>query len=281
MLVEKITSRQNPLIKRFRRVRTGVERGFVLIEGVRLVEEALSSGIRFESIAYSPALESQERGLALLDKLRAVPCRGANVSTQVMQAIADTESPQGVLAIISRPFYEPGDLFGDDLRFIIIADQLQDPGNLGAIIRTAEAAGASGLLTTRNTVDPFNQKALRASMGSAFRLPIATGARVKELVSHCGQRDVRLVIAQPADDKGGDGKASARQSSLCYTDAKFSDPFALVFGKESEGVSGEMSAAASEFIFVPMAPGVESLNVSAAAAIVLYEAARQRNFTFV
>ncbi|HWP43635.1 MAG TPA: RNA methyltransferase substrate-binding domain-containing protein, partial [Blastocatellia bacterium] len=140
MLVERITSRQNPLIKRFRRVRAGDERHLVFIEGVRLVEEALGAGVHFESIAYTSAIEASERGLALMDTLQHVSCRGAHVSRQVMDYIADTESPQGIAAIVSRPHYEMADVLARAPQLVVIADRLQDPGNLGAIIRTAEAA---------------------------------------------------------------------------------------------------------------------------------------------
>src|SRR6185369_561899 len=172
MLVEKITSRQNPLVKRFRRVRAMGERQHVFLEGVRLIEDALSTGARFESVAFTAELESSARGSALLTTLRGVSCRGALVSKQVMEAIADTQTPQGVAAIVSRPYIELDDLFANPVSLLVIADGLQDPGNLGTIIRTAEAAGADGLVTTRDTVDAFNEKAIRASMGSALRLPV-------------------------------------------------------------------------------------------------------------
>src|ERR1051325_1967508 len=142
MLVEKITSRQNPLVKRFRRVRAGSERHHIFLEGVRLIEDALAAGVRFETCAFTSSVETNDRGLRLLDQLQKIPCRGAHVPPQVMQAIADTESPQGIAAIVSRPFYELADLFADRPTLIVIADGLQDPGNLGTIIRTAEAARA-------------------------------------------------------------------------------------------------------------------------------------------
>ncbi|HKP14209.1 MAG TPA: RNA methyltransferase, partial [Blastocatellia bacterium] len=172
MLVEKITSRQNPLVKRFRRVRAGSERYHVFLEGVRLIEDALAAGVRFETVAFTSLVETSERGMRLLDELQKVPCRGAHVPPQVMQAIADTESPQGIAAIVNRPYHDLADLFAERPTLLVIADGLQDPGNLGTIIRTAEAANADGLVATRDTVDPFNQKALRASMGSALRLPV-------------------------------------------------------------------------------------------------------------
>ena len=121
MLVEKITSRQNPLVKRFRRVRAGSERYHIFLEGVRLIEDAIAASAHFETVAFTSGLETNERGLRLLDALETVPCRGAHVSKTVMEAIAETESPQGVAAIVSRPYFELQDLFERDLQTIVIA----------------------------------------------------------------------------------------------------------------------------------------------------------------
>jgi TrmH family RNA methyltransferase len=280
MLVEKITSRQNPLVKRFRRVRAGSERHHVFIEGVRLIEDALSANAHFESIAFTSALEANDRGIALLDTLQNVPCRGAQVSKQVMEAIADTESPQGVAAIVSRPYFELEDLFAGSPELIVIADQLQDPGNLGTMIRTAEAAGADGIITTRYTVDPFNHKALRASMGSALRVPIITDARRADVVKLCRERKIKLVASRTMPDRPQAviEDAARSESILIYTEADLTPPLALILGKEASGITEDAAAEADESVYIPMAEGVESLNVSAAAAILLYEAARQRGW---
>src|SRR5262249_48481024 len=212
MLVEKITSRQNPLVKRFRRVRTGGDRAFIFLEGVRLIEEAIHAGVRFDVVAFTSTLEAHDRGLSLIDHLRAVACRGANVSEQVMKSMTETETPQGIAAIVSRPFFALEGVF-EGLTFIVIADGLQDPGNLGTLIRTAEAAGASAVITTRNTVDPFNQKALRASMGSTIRMPVATAARSKEVVALCETHGVRVMATRPRRES-----PDGTETSL-YTDA--------------------------------------------------------------
>jgi TrmH family RNA methyltransferase len=280
MLVEKITSRQNPLVKRFRRVRAGSERHHVFIEGVRLIEDALRANAHFESIAFTSALEANDRSIALLDALQAVPCRGAQVSKQVMEAIADTESPQGVAAIVSRPYFEMEDLFSTNPQMLVIADQLQDPGNLGTIIRSAEAAGADGLITTRYTVDPFNHKALRASMGSALRFPIVTDAHRAEVVKLCRERKMKLIVSRPTPERprGVIEDAARAESIHLYTEADFTAPLALILGNEASGITEDAAAEADEFVYIPMAEGVESLNVSAAAAILLYEAARQRGW---
>jgi RNA methyltransferase, TrmH family len=281
MLIERITSKQNPLIRRFRRVRAGDERHLVFIEGIRLIEDALGAGAHFESVAYSTTLESSERGRHLQDRLLTVRCRGAFVPQQVLEFMADTESPQGVVALVSRPFYELSDIFTEAPALILIADGLQDPGNLGTLIRTAEAAGASGILTTRNTVDPFNLKASRASMGSVFRLPTVTGLGREEIVTACQKQGVKIIATRSqSKPKALLEDVTKAQAIHHYTEIDLTTPVAFVLGREASGVSEEIFGQADSFVHIPMADTVESLNVAAAATVLLYETARQRNFQF-
>jgi RNA methyltransferase, TrmH family len=282
MLVEKITSRQNPLVKRFRRVRSIGERQHVFLEGLRLIEDAINAGARFESVAFTGDLESTERGAALLDSLRRVQCRGALVSKQVMEAITDTQTPQGVAALVSRPYLELDDLFSNSPDLLVVADELQDPGNLGAIIRTAEAAGASGLITTRYTVDPFNDKAIRASMGSALRLPVVTGANRSDIAARCRDHKIKMVASRAAAVHlhGIIGDAARAERVKRSSEIDMTVPIALIVGREATGLPESAQEEADEFVHIPMADGVESLNVAAATAMLLYEAARQRGFTF-
>ena len=276
MLVEKITSRQNPLIKRFRRVRAGAERRFVFLEGVRLLEEALSAGVHFESIAYSSELTSTDRGSALLDSLQGVPCRGAFVTKLVMDGISDTDNPQGVAAVVSRPYWTLADAFAIEPAFLLIADQLQDPGNLGAIIRTAEAAGSTGVIATRGTVDPFNCKALRASMGSAFRMPVVTDASRSELIEFCGEQEVGIIAAQSPRP----GLSDAKSASKIYSSVDLTGAIAILVGREASGLASGAITHADQVVHIPMADRLDSLNVATAAAVLLYESARQRGFRF-
>jgi TrmH family RNA methyltransferase len=274
MLVEKITSRQNPLVKRFRRVRSGAEAHLILLEGVRLVEEALDSGAHFESVAFTSDLESTDRGLALKDALQHVPCRGAELSKQVMDYMSDTETPQGIAALAVRPHFTIEQVFDREPQLIIIADGLQDPGNIGAIVRTAEAAGATGLLATAGTASPYSPKALRASMGSALRLPIATSQTPEGIVKACSDSGVTILASNPARPE------SPRSNSVTYTDADFRAGVAVVIGSEGSGIPSHALADAGKFLHIPMSPSVESLNVASSTAILLYEAARQRSFSF-
>lgn len=258
------------------------ERQHVFLEGVRLIEDAINAGARFESVAFTAELESSERGAALLDSLRRVQCRGALVSKQVMEAITDTQTPQGVAALVSRPYLELDDLFSNSPDLLVVADELQDPGNLGAIIRTAEAAGASGLITTRYTVDPFNDKAIRASMGSALRLPIVTGADRAEIAAGCRDHKIKMIAtrATPVRAQGVIGDAARTERVKLCAEVDMTAPIALIVGREATGLPESAQGEADEFVHIPMAEGVESLNVAAATAMLLYEAARQRGFRF-
>jgi TrmH family RNA methyltransferase len=276
MLVERITSRQNPLVRRFRRVRTSGEPHLALLEGVRLVEEALDVGAHFESIAFTSDLESTERGLLLKDALQRVPCRGAELSKQVMDYISETESPQGIAALVTRPHFVLEDVIEREPQLIVIADGLQDPGNIGAIVRTAEAAGCTGMAVTQGTVSPYNPKALRASMGSALRLPIAVSQTPEMIARICGQAGITIMAASPATAQ----TSQSSSNNMPYTEADFRRGVAIVMGSEGGGIASGPLSEGVLTVHIPMAALVDSLNVASSAAIVLYEAARQRNFKF-
>jgi TrmH family RNA methyltransferase len=248
-----------------------------LLEGVRLVEEALEAGAHFESIAFTSDLESTERGLLLKDALQGVPCRGAELSKQVMEYISDTESPQGIAALVTRPHYTLEDVMEREPQLIVVADGLQDAGNIGAIVRTAEAAGCTGMAVTQGTVSPYNPKALRASMGSALRLPIATSQAPEMVARICRQAGVTIMAASPAPSQ----PAQSGSSSILYTEADFKKGVALVMGSEGGGIPSKSLLEGALSVHIPMAPSVDSLNVASSAAIALYEAARQRKFKFV
>ena len=232
-------------------------------------------GAHFESVAFTGELESSERGAALLESLRRVQCRGALVSKQVMETIAGTKTPQGVAALVSRPYLGLDDLFSNSPDLLVVADELQDPGNLGTIIRTAEAAGA-------NTVDPFNERAIRASMGSALRLPIVTGASRADIVTRCRDHQIKMIASRskPGPPQGViEDAARAERIKLCI-EVDMTVPVALIVGREATGIPESAQEDADEFVHIPMAQDVESLNVATATAILLYEADRQRGFRF-
>lgn len=258
---EVVKSRTNPLVKRLRALRE--RRGaLVLLEGVKLVEEALSAGIPIREAVFCPRAERPERGRALLARLggAGVPVRW--LDDAIVESLSEVETSQGVLALAERPRFEEASLFRDPA-LLVVAAGLQNPGNLGALLRTAEAAGATGAILTRGCADAFSWKALRGSMGSALRLPQLAGLEPADAMALLRRRGVAAVAAS----------AGARR---CYDAWDWRQPSALFLGAEGAGLPAEIEKAADARVAIPMAGPLESLNVAAAAAVVLFEAARQR-----
>jgi TrmH family RNA methyltransferase len=263
VLTEKITSRQNPLVKRAQRVRDGTEPGHMFIEGVRLVDEALAAGVAIEALIYTPELSSTDRGASLLARAARERFRGALVPEVLMHAICDVETPQGVVALAPHPRFELEELFAGDAPLVVALEALQDPGNVGTILRAAEAAGASGVAALQGTAEPYGPKALRASMGSVFRLPVLRRAALIELAAAAQAREIPVV-------------AAALDGGTRYSDFDWTRPALLLVGNEGAGLSSDARALAIESVSIPLAPPVESLNAAIAAAVILFEAARQR-----
>jgi RNA methyltransferase, TrmH family len=261
-----ISSRTNPRVKQLRAAFAGQARlsgGLVAIEGEHLVSEAMRSGLPFKTIFIS------ERA-ALPDWLpRSVEL--IELSDEVFASVVDTQSPQGIAALLVPPTWEIEAAFrsksdADASPLLLIAAGLQDPGNLGTLIRSAEAFGATAVLTTPGTVNQWNQKALRASAGSVFRVPVVACAPPD--VSALKLRGLRL-FAAVADD-------SAHAASMPVAEAVLTQPCALMIGNEGAGLSADLLALADQRISIPMPGPVESLNAAIAGSLLLYEASRQR-----
>jgi TrmH family RNA methyltransferase len=182
----------------------------------------------------------------------------------LVASLSDARTPQGLVALAERPQPAVERIFAGT-PLVLVADAVQDPGNLGALLRSAEAAGATGALLTTGCADPFSWKALRGSMGSAFRLPLATGLALEAALERLAARGV-VVYATAAD---GEKR---------YDEADLRGPVAVVVGSEGRGLAPATQRQASARLRVPLAAPVESLNVAVAAALVLFEAARQRGF---
>lgn len=279
--MEYLTSRQNSLIKYVhslaqRKVRER-EHCFV-VEGVRLLEEALSAmdkGGRFclETVLISEELRQNEREQQLIEALRIAGVKRYLVPAGIMEGLADTVSPQGVLGVVRRNQLKPGlpgkepagpfEPIALDPPLFLILDRIQDPGNLGTLLRTAEAAGVTAVWLLKGTTDPFSPKVLRATMGSIFRVPLATGVEIESVLALKAQ-GVTLLAA-------GLGAAA-----LPYYEADFSKPLALALGNEANGLADWLKAAGDRLITIPLAGAAESLNVAVAGAIILFEVCRQR-----
>jgi TrmH family RNA methyltransferase len=261
-----ITSRDNQLVRRARAVREGRVQGQIFIEGLRLSTEAARAALDIDRVICTQAFARDERGASLFQLLGKARERLALVSESVFSSLSDTKTPQGVIILAARPHTGRAALEQRDTittPLLVVMHQLNNPANAGAILRTAEAAGATGAVTTAGTADIFSPKALRGAMGSSFRLPLWTGASFDEVLGWCRQRAVRTV--------GSDLRATQTHTALDWT-----KPSALVVGAEADGLRRAEAAALDEQVRIPMRPPVESLNVAVASAVVLYEAARQR-----
>lgn len=250
-----VTSRTNPRVKQLRAAFAGQARlasGLIAIEGEHLLQEALRSGQALKTIFLSERAELPDFVPAGLEVIR--------VANDVFATVADTRTPQGIAALLVPPVGSVDSMLSG-VPLLLIAVGLQDPGNLGTLIRSAEAFGASGVLVTPGSVSPWNGKCLRASAGSVFRVPLA--AADSTAVERLEQAGVVLLAAVK------DGAQPAGEVDLRR-------PSALLIGNEGAGLSEDWLRLADERITVPCPGWVESLNAAVAGSILLYEASRQR-----
>ncbi|HEY2963591.1 MAG TPA: RNA methyltransferase [Pyrinomonadaceae bacterium] len=261
-----VTSRDNSLLRQARAVRDGKVDELIFVEGLRLCVEALKSKLKIEAVVASEELIRKEKAAEALAELSKASSRVATVSEKLLESISYTKTPQGIVALAQRPEASEQRLAASltPKSLLVVLHQINNPVNVGAILRTAEAAGTGGIIATKNTSDPFSPKSLRGAMGSAFRLPIWRQADLNEVVDWCRQRQISLV--------GTDADAT-----LKHTDYDWTRATALVLGPESTGLTTDELKATDQAVSIPMQGEVESLNVSVAAGILLYEAARQRS----
>jgi TrmH family RNA methyltransferase len=260
-----ITSKDNALLRQARAVRDGKSDDLIYVEGLRLSVEALRSGLIIETVIYSDQIAEKESAAKFIAAVSAVAHRMASVSEKLLESISFTKTPQGIVVIAQRPDSSIERLIEtlDDASLLVILHGLNNPVNVGAILRTAEAAGAAGVITTKHTSDPFSPKSLRGAMGSAFRLPIWRDAEYSEVIDWCHNRNIPTICT----DASGE---------TVYTAIDWTGSAALILGPESTGLEHNELSAAQNIIAIPMRGDVESLNVSVAAGIILFEAARQR-----
>jgi RNA methyltransferase, TrmH family len=263
MGLDVISSRANARVKQLRAAFQGHARlsgGMVAIEGDHLLEEALRSGMVLKTV-----FVSERRAVP-----KVVP-RGVEVlllTEEVFGSVVETQSPQGVAALMVPPVFSMEDVVGvassTEAPLILVAVGLQDPGNLGTLVRSAEAFGAAGVLTTPGTVSAWNQKALRASVGSVFRVPVVAvnASELEELK----QRGLRLVAAVGAEDFG----------VVDASKMDFTVGCAVMIGNEGSGLGTEWLAMCDAQVTIPCPGAVESLNAAVAGSLLLYEASRQR-----
>ena len=261
-----ITSRDNSLLRLARSVRDGKTSEFLFVEGLRLCEEALRSGLPIEAVIVSDQLAAKEKAVSLIEELTVASKRRAFVSEKLLESISYTKTPQGIILLIERPETTEQQFTARQKAppLVVIMHRINNPVNVGAVLRTAEASGATGAIATQNTADPFSAKALRGAMGSAFRLPVWFAPTYPEAIAWCSRQGIQTICADVHATTG-------------YDEVHWTQPSALILGAESSGLTRAEIEAASASVRIPMRGPAESLNVAVAAGILLYEAARQRH----
>jgi RNA methyltransferase, TrmH family len=274
--LRRIEGRHNPLVKQLRQAFSRAELtddGDCAIEGLRILEEAIRSGLRFSAVFFRES--AQDRADRLLPQI------GAQVDTlllpdKLFDSLVPSESPQGVAALVRLKEFSLDDVMETErlqVGPIVVLSGLQDPGNVGTILRSAEAFGSAGVVLGEGTVSPFNSKVVRASAGSVFRLPVIHGqtsergksstAKLEEVSEKLRAKGVRLI-------------ATSSHKGTPLDQANLNGKVAIFFGNEGAGLPREVLAKMDESVAIPHTQQVESLNAGVAASIVLYEAARQR-----
>jgi TrmH family RNA methyltransferase len=261
-VVTRITSRHNPIVARFREVARGDDRDLLLLDGAHLVEGALDAGLPLDTVLVSAEASSR---LDIARLVSRIGPRGGHVmlaSAGVMDAVSPVRTASPIVALAARPVSSDAKMYAADGPIMVAAD-IQDPGNLGAIVRVADAGGAAGVVAAGKTANPFGWKALRGSMSSGLRLPISIIRDLAAVVSMARTHGRRIVATLP---RGG----------VPHLDADLRSPTVIMIGGEGAGLPPEIIETADLSVTIPMAEGVESLNAAAAAAILVYEARRQR-----
>ena len=261
MVVNMITSATNSRVKRIvalgQKAKFRREEDCFLVEGSKMFLEAPKSWVKEVYISESFLAKCSFR-----EELQSY-CYEV-VSDDVFQKMSDTKTPQGILSVLQCPHYEMEQLLAKANPFLIILENLQDPGNLGTILRTGEGAGIDGVIMTKETADLFNPKVIRATMGSIYRMPYVYVDDILECIKELKKRDIAVYAAH-------------LKGTLCYDVPNYKKGTAFLIGNEGNGLKKETADSATQYIKIPMHGKVESLNAAIATSILMYEAAKQRN----
>lgn len=255
-----ITSTSNPRIKKLvllgKKAKARKEQGVFLAEGRKMIEEAPKEWIRELYVSESYFAEKENAG-----SLRGMEYEV--LSDHVMKAAADTQTPQGILAVVSMPRWNFADITEKDSGCYLFLEDIQDPGNLGTMIRSGEAAGITAVIASKGTVDLYNPKTIRSTMGSIYRVPFFSADDFKRTI--CTMKEQRMKLY-----------AAHLKGSRPYDEPDYRQKCGFLIGNEGNGLTEEIAGLADEYIRIPMEGSVESLNAAIAAAVLMYEANRQK-----
>jgi TrmH family RNA methyltransferase len=263
--VNPISSRQNPFVQRCRDLahRRDARDGGILLDGLHLLSDALAAGVPIAAAAATTAVWRSQDGASLLGRLEAAGTEIFEATTSAIEAASPVRTSSGLVAIGRWHTVDAAATFSPSPALAVCVVHVQDPGNVGAIVRAAEAAGATGVIVAAGSADPLGWKALRGSMGSAFRLPVAAGVEAADACASARNHGVPVVATSPA---GG----------IDLYQYDFTGPALVLVGGEGAGLPADIASLAHGAIRIPMRAPVESLNVAVAAGIILFEAHRQR-----
>jgi len=263
---ELISSRGNKTVKYLRSLslprNRQKDRSF-LIEGVKIIEEAAERAKCIRKLIVTPHASTDDRVSAIIDGVEQDGVEVVWVADRVMDYICETRTNQGIMALVDMMDFKVEDFDNGQIPLVALCHMLQDPGNIGTIIRVSEAAGLGGIVTTPGTVDFYNPKALRATMGSIFRLPHVRMDSLESAVERFRSKGYQIAAAM----------VSAKSM---YYEIDYSKPTVVMFGQEGSGLPMEAVELSDIQISIPMATMMDSLNVASAASVILYEAVRQR-----
>ncbi len=265
---EEITSLQNKIIKlaaSMKQKKYRDELGLFAVEGIRLAEEAAYSNWPTPYCIYTENAACNERVQNIFSWLLTKGCKLIQISSAIYDKVTDTKQPQGIMILVEKRVYCLADLIvvGQQRPLFVVLDGIQDPGNVGTVIRTADATGCTGVIVTTGCADLFSGKTVRSSMGSLFHLPIVEAVSQGEILTFLRRQHISIL-------------ATTLEDSVAYFKCDLTGAAALVLGNEGKGVSDELLREADARLHIPLYGKVESLNVAAAAAVILYEAVRQR-----
>lgn len=264
-----INSKDNRHIKAAVRIRNGKEKGLIFVEGRRLAHEAVRSRIRISEAFFSADFLAAPENTGLAGAIADRAKEAFELPAKLFAHICDTKTPQGIALICERPVSSVEDLTkimespDSPAPLVMVLDRISNPGNLGSVFRTAEAAGVKAVVTTIGSVDAFAPAVLRGSMGAAFRIPVVEKAELAGILSFLKEKGFRIFVTR------ADGATP-------FYEADWSLPAAIVFGSEAHGIQEEAERIADVSVSIPMEEGVESLNLGVSAGIILFEARRVR-----
>lgn len=265
-MIKKIESKENSIIKKIKQLKIKKNReqyNQFIIEGVHLIEESIKNNIQIDFIVYGDSFLENEYNKELISLLIKKDIIIYNVSDQLFKIITDTETPQGILGVVKKPYFIEHDILSQPKSNIVILDRIQDPGNMGTILRTADAAGIDGVIIIKGSVDVYLPKTIRSAVGSIFRIPIFHMDDPIDVIKLLKKYNKKMIATSPS-------------AKNFYYDLPLAEDIAMIIGNEANGVSKAFLENVDHVVKIPMLRDTESLNASIAASIMMYEIVRQK-----